>query len=310
MTLTNPEAKTVSNTQFYTWKNYHCAYEVHHSPTGDDGIPLLLIHPIGVGLSRNFWQRFCEGWYKAGHRNPIYNPDLLGCGDSDKPHVAYRPGDWAEQLQHFLQTVVQKSVIVLVQGALFPVAIELVQQQTEPNLIGGLVLAGPPALRLLSQQPRDLQHRLTWNLLDSPFGKGFYRYARRREFLRSFSTRQLFANDAQVDAEWLEMLKVGAENPDSRHAVFAFLAGFWRQNYQAAIASMTQPTLVVLGEKASSISREGKQETPEQRLAEYLALLPNATGFKMRGRNVLPYESTAEFVTAIAPFVAAQSGKL
>lgn len=294
--------KTTSPTQFYTWKNYRCAYEIHN-PTNStaEGIPLLLIHPIGVGLSRQFWQRFCQESYKQGHRNPIYNPDLLGCGESDMPHVAYTPKDWAQQLQHFLKTVVQKPVILVVQGALFPVAIELVQK--EPNLIAGLILAGPPAWAIITKETSQWQDKLIWNLLDSPLGNAFYRYARREKFLRDFSTRQLFDSAQAVDGEWLNTLEQGAENPESRHAVFSFLAGFWRKDYSQPIASIKQPTLVVVGETASSISQEGKKESPDERLADYLACLPQGRGIKMSGRNVLPYESTAEFVEAIAPFL-------
>ncbi|WP_017316800.1 alpha/beta fold hydrolase [Mastigocladopsis repens] len=290
--------KTVSPTQFYSWKNYRCAYEIHN-PTHStpEGIPLLLIHPIGVGLSRQFWQRFCREWYKQEHRNPIYNPDLLGCGQSDMPHVAYTPKDWAEQLQYFLQTVVQKPVTLVVQGALFPVAIELVQK--EPNLIAGLTLAGPPAWAVITKKTPEWQDKLIWNLLDSPFGNAFYRYARRENFLRDFSIRELFGSDNAVDAEWLNTLQQGAANPASRYAVFSFLAGFWRKDYSNAIASIKQPTLVIVGETASSISQAGKQETPDERLADYLACLPNGRGIKMPGRNVLPYESTAEFVKAL-----------
>ncbi len=290
---------TTPPTQFYTWKNYRCAYEHHSNST--DGVPLLLIHPIGVGLSRKFWERFCREWYLSGQQNQIYNPDLLGCGDCDLPHVAYSPDDWAEQLEHFLQTVVQKPVIVIVQGALMPVAIALVQRA--PTLIRGLILAGPPAMALITKESADLQHKLVWNLLDSPFGNAFYRYARRRPFLSSFSTRQLFDKSEAVDSEWLDTLVEGASHPATRHAVFSFLAGFWRQNYSQAIASIQQPTLVVLGETASSISTEGKQETPDERLADYLAALPHGQGVKIGGRNVLPYESTTEFVDAIAAFV-------
>lgn len=294
--------KTTSPTQFYTWKNYRCAYEVHN-PTNStpQATPLLLIHPIGVGLSRQFWQRFCDEWYQQGHRNPIYNPDLLGCGDCDMPHVAYYPHDWAEQLQHFVKTVVQKPVIVVVQGALFPVAIELTHK--EPNLITALVLACPPALPLVTKATPKWQQKLIWNLLDSPLGNAFYRYARREEFLRSFSIRQLFNSSSAVDAEWLNTLQQGAENPETRHAVFAFLASFWRQDYSNAIAAIKQPTLVAVGESISSIGKEGKQITVDEWLASYLACLPNARGIKIPGRNVLPYESTQEFVKAVAPFI-------
>lgn len=293
----------IPSTQFYAWKNYRCAYE-HYSPDvgeAQNSTPLLLIHPIGVGLSRRFWHRFCNAWYQSERTNPIYNPDLLGCGESEMPHIAYTPADWAAQLQHFLQTVIQKPVTLVVQGALLPVALETVQLQTQPNLIQKLVLANPPAMALMTQPTGVRKQKLTWNLLDSPLGAGFYLYARRPQFLSSFSTRQLFANTEQVDREWLELLAKGAANPASRHAVFSFLAGFWRQNYRAAIAAITQPTLVVMGDRASSISRD-KQDTPERRLADYLKCLPHGEGVKIAGRNVLPYESTSEFTTTLAAF--------
>lgn len=105
--VTNTTNLTASPSQFYSWRNYPCAYEVHQSTnTTPEGIPLVLIHPIGVGLSRQFWQGFCREWYYSGQRNLIYNPYLLGCGECDMPYMAYTPSDWAEQLQHFLQTVV------------------------------------------------------------------------------------------------------------------------------------------------------------------------------------------------------------
>ncbi|WP_414514839.1 alpha/beta fold hydrolase [Nostoc sp. PCC 9305] len=300
--VANTTNLTASPSQFYSWQNYRCAYEVHQPiNTTSEGIPLLLIHPIGVGLSRRFWQRFCREWYSTGQRNLIYNPDLLGCGESEMPRIAYTPSDWAEQLQSFLQKVVQEPVILVVQGALLPVAIQLVQK--ESNLIAGLVLSGPPTWALMTTKPPEWQEKFLWNVLDSPFGSAFYQYARTPKFLRSFSIRQLFASETAVDAEWLNTLLAGAENLASRHAVFSFLAGFWRDDYTSFIASIQQPTLAVMGETASSISQDNKKETPDERLAHYLACLPESRGVKINGRNVLPYESTTEFVAAIAPFM-------
>lgn len=292
---------SLSATQYYTWKTYRCAYEVSSPPESDSPTtPLLLLHPIGVGLSRRFWDRFITEWRTQGYNQPIYNPDLLGCGEGDMPRVAYTPEDWAEQLHYFIETVIQKPVILVVQGALFPVAIALTQNQKSNPWLKSLVLSVPPAWPIMMQTVPDWQNRLLWNGFDSPLGNAFYRYARRRQFLESFSIRQLFGEPQQVDDEWLDTLKVGAQNPASRHAVFSFLAGFWRRDYQEAIRKITQPTLVVVGEKASSISKEGKQEIADQWLTKYLAHLPNGEGKKIPGRNVLPYESTERFVSVVA----------
>lgn len=291
---------TTRKPQFYQWQGYRCAYEFY---PGDSDIPLVLLHPIGVGLSRYFWHRFCQMWYQTDHTNPIYSPDLLGCGESDMPPIAYYPADWAEQLHYFLATIVQQPAILLVQGAELPVALALVQQQSTPSLIRGLVLSGPPAWAVITNPTPHWQHKLTWNLLGSPLGNAFYRYARRRQFLQSFSQRQLFANATQIDAQWLDTLENGAVKLDSRYAVFSFLAGFWRQDYTEAISQIPQPTLVVVGEDATSISRQGDSETPTERMVEYVKHLPQGQSRLIGGRNVLPYESTAEFVTVVAEFV-------
>jgi pimeloyl-ACP methyl ester carboxylesterase len=294
-----------SSLQYYTWKSFHCAYRIDRAEeNSDNNLGLLLIHPIGVGLSGAFWERFSQLWLSQGYKTSIYNPDLLGCGASDMPRMAYYPSDWAAQLNFFLETVVKTPVVLVVQGALFPVAIELVNNQPQPNYIKGLILSGPPTWGLISEAGNEWQQKLVWNLFfDTPAGNAFYRYARRRQFLESFSKKQLFAEAEAVDAQWLDNLERGAANPDSRYAVFSFLAGFWRQNYQAAIAKITQPTLVVVGEKASSISRKGDSETPATRLQSYLKHLPNGKGCQISGRNVPPYESTEEFVAVVAEFL-------
>jgi len=290
------------DTFFYTWKNYRCACEIQF-PTKQNtaGTPLLLIHPIGVGLSRKFWHPFCQEWYNSGRTNPIYNPDLLGCGESDRPPIAYSPEDWARQLQYLIQTAIQKPVILVIQGALFPVGIELIKRQS--NLIQGLVLSGPPAWKLMTTATSPRKQKPAWNLFfNTPAGTLFYRYARRRQFLQSFSVRQLFAEADAVGDPWLSMLERGSANLDSRYAVFSFLAGFWRRNYAEDINAIAQPTLAIFGEKTSSISRTGASETAQQRLDAYQQQIPNCRGKIVSGRNIPPYESTAEFVAAVGEF--------
>ncbi len=287
-------------TQFYPWQSYRCAYD-RHPPTGTaSGPPIVLIHPIGVGLSRQFWQRFIRQWHEQENPGVIYNPDLLGCGESTMPRAAYKPDDWGAQLEHFVKTVVQEPVVLVIQGALAPVALACIARF--PELIRGMVWSGPPAWRLITTPTKPSQQKLAWNLFDTPAGAAFYRYARREKFLRSFSERQLFGNPADVDQEWLDELHRGSRDLNSRHAVFAFLAGFWRQDYGAAIASIPCPTLVLFGKGASSVTR-GYREAAGDRLQAYLDHLPHGEGEIIPGRNVLPYESTTIFVDRVGEFI-------
>lgn len=281
----------------YRWQQYTCAYEVHDGDS--DATPLLLIHPIGVGLSGQFWQPFVDQWQGAR----LYVPDLLGCGESDLPRRAYSPRDWAEQLHCFISEVIQKPVIVMVQGALLPVALELMADATMTRWVAAAVLSGPPAWRLITEPTPDWRQQLNWSLFASPLGWGFYQYARTRKFLKSFSERQLFDQAADVTDEWLTMLDQGSQDMATRYAVFSFLAGFWRQDYSDAIASIAQPILVIMGKTASTIDRTAQDTTAQQRLNDYTRHFSNAQGGFIPGRNVLPYESTAEFIAALKPFV-------
>ncbi|MGK7952987.1 MAG: alpha/beta fold hydrolase [Xenococcaceae cyanobacterium] len=293
--------------QFYTWKNFRCAYTVHHlNRDNSETTPLVLIHPIGVGLSGNFWQRFIDAWLSLNPDSVVYNPDLLGCGASDMPSVAYYSIDWANQLKYFLENIVKKPAILVVQGASFPIAIKLVQNISNDSALAGLVLSGPPAWRIMTEATKPVKNKLLWNLLfNSPLGLGnlFYLYARRRQFIESFSVRQLFANADRVDDNWLDKLTEAATNSQSRFAVFSFLAGFWREDYTSAITQIQQATLVIFGEKASSIIKKGKTETAKERLDTYIKYLPQGQGCIIPGRNVLPYESTSKFVNVVTDFV-------
>lgn len=293
-----------TTSQFYTWNGYQCAYDVYESHATDQSssLALLLIHPIGVGLSRLFWHRFCQQWQGRGCLESIYNPDLLGCGESALPRVAYGPEEFAAPLKELIETVIKKPVVLVVQGASFPIALELLALKPSPG-IAGLILAGPPAWSLITQARSRREQKFLWNLFNSPLGGLFYRYARRRNFLWSFSVRQLFAKKDDVDPNWLNMLKAGSQNLETRHAVFSFLAGFWRKNYESAIASIAQPTLVLMGDSASSISKDSQSESPQERIDNYSQVLPNGQGKILPGRNVLPYESTTAFTSACEVFL-------
>lgn len=289
---------------FYTWQNYRCAYEFHEE-SATEKVALLLIHPIGVGLSCQFWHPFIKTWLKSATKYPIYNPDLLGCGDCDLPKVAYFPLDWAEQLNYFLTNIIQTPVVIVCQGGLFPIAIDLINICSQPELIKGLILASPPTIRFISEDKPYWQQKLTWNLfLNAPIiGTNFYKYARRRQFLENFSTRQLFANSQSVDETWLTTLEKGAENLNTRYAVYSFLAGFWRQDYRAKMSKIKQPTFIVMGDQTSSVGKNKQAETPQARLNFYLDQFQDSEGVIISGRNVLPYESPLEFASVSINFL-------
>ena len=274
-----------------------CSYRVVGDRQGGQ-VAVVSIHPIGVGLSSSFWNRFDTAWTARDRPEPLVHPDLLGCGLSAMPRRAILPGDWGEQVAALVTDQLKRPVLLLVQGASAPIAFEV--HRRIPDMIRGMVLMGPPSWRLISEAGNPAQGERLWQwFFATPAGALFYRYARTERFLRSFSIRQLFDEADAVDAEWLSMLREGARSMDSRYAVFSFLAGWWQQDYTDVLATMSYPVLALFGEHASGISNRGRRQSPERKLSDYTTHLPSAQGRLLPGRNVLPWESAADVAEAI-----------
>ena len=48
------------------------------SPGYENSPPLLLVHPVGIGLSSWFWERFLDDY-----KGTAFAPNLIGCGISE-----------------------------------------------------------------------------------------------------------------------------------------------------------------------------------------------------------------------------------
>jgi pimeloyl-ACP methyl ester carboxylesterase len=290
----------------FDWQGQSCFCRVSGERDLATAEPLLTIHPIGVGLSGAFWQRFTRAWKERGleEAHPLIHPDLLGCGRSAMPDRPLRPQDWAQPLARLLDQGGGRPVWLLAQGASLPVALEL--QALRPEAVRGLVLFGPPSWKVMTAQADERLSAALWRgFFHTPLGNLFYRYARTERFLHSFSRKELFARELPVDHEWLTMLREGSRDPASRHAVFSFLAGFWRRDYGPLLRSLPCPVLVLFGEEASGISRRGRGDTPTTKAEDYGRELPRSRVRILPGRNVLPWESTEAVVEEVAAWIEA-----
>jgi hypothetical protein len=59
-------------------------------------------------------------------------------------------------------------------------------------------------------------------------------------------------------------------------------------------------TRCIASEEVSSIGREGKIQTPNARLENYIQYLSHGQGVTISGRNVFPYESTEKFLKSLS----------
>jgi len=116
------------------------------------GPPLLCLPPIGVGISRSFFDPLHREWAALGAPCDLHSPELLGNGDaSPKPRRFYSPDVWAEQLLDYQRRKIGRPAVLVVQGGLLPVALEM-WRAAGPDAIAGVSLCSPPPLRFISPE--------------------------------------------------------------------------------------------------------------------------------------------------------------
>ena len=263
---------------------------------------LLLIHPIGVGLSARFWDRFVACWQTTETPAVLLAPDLLGCGTAACPARPLTPEDWAEPLINLIQERKRGPTVLVAQGASLPIALAFAAKA--PELVSALVAISPPGWMVLKKEFAQSKARLIWRFLfEGPIGNLFYRYARRRTFLDSFSRKNLFARVEAVDDEWLEMLKEGSLSMQTRWAVYSFLAGFWRRDWEPQLTGLEVPLQIIFGEETTGIGTSRNWDDLSERLGTYRKKLPQACISTIPGRNVLPYESTEACVDSVSSWI-------
>lgn len=74
-------------------------YRMRYLAAGS-GEPILMLH--GLADSGDTWSRVLP---ELARRHRVYAPDMLGCGNSEKPRVSYSPWALATYLRHFLDAV-------------------------------------------------------------------------------------------------------------------------------------------------------------------------------------------------------------
>ena len=154
---------TGTEIRYYEHNEWKCAYRYKPAEC-DNLIPLLLIHPVGIGMSSWFWNNLMHQY-----QGDVYAVDLIGCGtiggdiwDPDV-HGMFFPLTWVQQCEILLQKVIRHPCAVVCQGAVAPVGVLLTwrdcQMQCTPentsatrsnqSFISHLILSSPPTYKAM-----------------------------------------------------------------------------------------------------------------------------------------------------------------
>jgi hypothetical protein len=233
---------------------------------GDNGAAstaILLVHPIGVGIGRWFYNRLLQSLYnkriqlKRSGRIVALAPDLLACGSASNPMVQqscqklplFTVSDWSSQVEQFMamyqheQCFNSSTVLwcIVSNGGCVPIALDVMPPQ--PFNVTNIVLSAPPRLSgLLQDNPPMKKVQQSYRTLSGVIvGKLFWWFALRNngKFVQNFSETNLAADPKNLGEEWTPTcVQMARTFPKSRYSTFAFLAGALQTSCQPAFDAL------------------------------------------------------------------------
>lgn len=251
------------------------------------GAPLLLLHALRPGNSGAEWENNFE--FLSQHFT-VYAPDFLGWGLSDKPHHILRADDYAEQIAHFVEDVIQKN------GASTPVAIiasgeacafALLAAQTAPERFGKFVFVCPAANEEYSSEGEreDVRTHPIFKLLTIPvLGEAILNILHSHARLENDGKKNLFFDKSHVNKSSVARFHAASHQPGTGCALAARAAGVLGASWRQAWSTLSQPALIVWGRNAEDFSTA----------PEWLALKPDADLEVFDHALVLPHAEHAE----------------
>jgi pimeloyl-ACP methyl ester carboxylesterase len=185
-TTAAPKVKTSSNVQLKTYNHdgWTLKYRYKAAAKGKENEPpLLLVHPVGIGMSSWFWDEFLDNWQGGA----VYAPDLIGCGidngsDAWVPEERglFFPLSWAKGCETMIQKIIlpssnpissllgKKKVAVVTQGGLAPVGVMLAARN--PDTVSNLIMTSPPTWNDMTAAVPEAELEKNYNFLRSPLG--------------------------------------------------------------------------------------------------------------------------------------------
>jgi len=283
------------------------------SPTTNHNV--LLIHPVGIGISSWFWEPFLSSISDMENNNNnqiskahYYAPNLIGCGTSEgsdawdpEERGMFIPFGWVRGCEAFINHINDNkkdsssnsddddlSWTVVTHGGLAPIGILLADRNQD--IIHRLVLTSPPTWENLTTAVPGNELERNYNFLRSPiWGKLAFKLLESRQAIEFFSNKFLFSN--KCDNTWLDKTEQES-GVNSRQPVVVFNAGMcMNRGLQLELTRLEQPTLVIQGED----DKRQKQE--------YSQNMKNCQLIELPGQNVIPWEYPKEMANLLVDWI-------
>lgn len=222
---------------------------------------LVFLHGFGGGSSAYEWSRVYPA-FAAEYR--ILAPDLIGWGRSEHPQRDYRPKDYIQIIQEFLEQTCEGPTSVIASSLTAAFTIRAAIER--PELFQSLILTTPAGL---SDFGENYTRSIFAQVISTPvLDRVLYSFGvANAAGIRSFLEQRQFAQPNRIDSEIVEAYLESAQRPNAEYAALSFVRGDLCFDLALYIQQLTVPTAIIWGQKSEftgpEIGRRLAQMNPD-----------------------------------------------
>jgi pimeloyl-ACP methyl ester carboxylesterase len=263
---------------------------------------VILVHGIYAGASSYEYRKLFP---LLARRHRVVAFDLLGCGLSARPNIAYSAELFTEHIVDALNEFGTEPTTLI--GSSLGGAFAIRAAARANDRVKHLVAICPTGLGgVLDREATGAQRAVAATFRSPLVGEALFNALASRPSLRWFLEHQSYADPASVTPEVLDHYDAVTHLPGARYVPATFVGGLLNCDVARDLPFVEASTLIGWGERAPSVS-------PLEKAGEFLKLAQDAKLVTFANSGLLPHEEEPEAVDAaiesfLAPVAVATDG--
>jgi pimeloyl-ACP methyl ester carboxylesterase len=248
---------------------------------------LLLVHGIYAGASSYEYRKLFP---LLARRHRVVAFDLIGCGLSDKPRIAYNTELFVEQLVDAFDAFGETPVGIVASSLGAAFAIRALAR--DGDRVERLAAICPTGLAgALDSESRKTNAAITTLFGIPVLGEAAFNAVASKASIRRFLAHQAYADRDRATADVVDHYYAVTHQPGARFVPAAFIGGRLNCDVARDLPFLTVPVQLLWGERAS-------RSSPRANADEFLRLARDGRLVTFSGSGLLPHEEEPEAVDA------------
>jgi phosphomannomutase len=272
----------------WLWRGYDIfVTELGPATPDPNALPVLLVHGIYAGASSYEFRKLAP---LLARTRRVVALDLLGCGLSEMPELAYSAELFVEQIVDALGEFFDGPMCLV--GSSMGGAFAIRAAVRAPDRVHALAVIAPTGLAGVLDGDAKSGQAFAGALFRSPLaGESIWNGLASRPSLRLFLAFQSYASPASITSEVLDHYYAVTHQPGARYVPSYFVGGGLNLDVARDLPFVTAPTLVLWGDAESKTN-------PKENAAEFERLARDATVKIVAHAKQLPHEENPEATLA------------